>query len=70
MEVTTPVTNVREAHQILAEMAWDRLPEGCGLESHLMAMINILSEPELYTELWRRIWDRQSARSREIEVKM
>lgn len=45
----------REVHQILAEMAWDILPEGCGVEAHLMTMSNILCDRELYAELWRRI---------------
>jgi hypothetical protein len=49
----------REAHQVLAEMAWELLPEGCGLESHVMVMANILGDSQLYAELWRRVRERR-----------
>lgn len=46
--------SARRAHDVLAQMAWERLPEGVGLEIHLITMANILSDPADYRELWRR----------------
>lgn len=42
-------------HEVLAAMAWERVPADASLAFHMMAMSQILSDSTLYRELWRRV---------------